>query len=80
MEIFFHMLMIFLIRFCIEKQPRNKILMMIHTFSLPQRFFSLYKTENNLKPKNIEDYELKENEVKILRPRYHPVSGEFLGI
>ena len=31
-------------------------------------------------PKNIEDYELKEDEVKILRPRYDPVSSEFLGI
>ena len=31
-------------------------------------------------PKNIEDYELKEDEVKILRPRYDPVSGKFLGI
>ena len=31
-------------------------------------------------PKDIENYELNENEVKILRPRYDPVSGEFLGI
>ena len=31
-------------------------------------------------PKDIESYKLNENEVKILRPRYDPVSGEFLGI
>ena len=31
-------------------------------------------------PKDIESYELNDNEVKILRPRYDPVSGEFLGI
>ena len=31
-------------------------------------------------PKNIEDYELKEDEVKVLRPMYYPVSGKFLGI
>ena len=31
-------------------------------------------------PKNIEDYELKEDEVKVLRPMYDPVSGKFLGI
>ena len=31
-------------------------------------------------PKDIESYELNENEVKILRPRYDPVSSEFLGI
>ena len=31
-------------------------------------------------PKNIEYYELKEDEVKILRSRYDPVSGEFPGI
>ena len=31
-------------------------------------------------PKDIESYELKDDEVKILRPRYDPVTGEFLGI
>ena len=31
-------------------------------------------------PKNIENYELKEDEVKIVQPRYDPVSGELLGI
>ena len=31
-------------------------------------------------PTDIESYELKEDEVKILRSRYDPVSGEFLGI
>ena len=31
-------------------------------------------------PKDIESYELKDDEVKILRSRYDPVSGEFLGI
>ena len=31
-------------------------------------------------PKEIESYQLKDNEVKILRPRYDPISGEFLGI
>ena len=31
-------------------------------------------------PKDIESYELNDNEVKILRPRYDPVSSEFLGI
>ena len=30
--------------------------------------------------KDIDVYEPKEDEVKILRPRYDPVSGEFLGI
>ena len=33
-----------------------------------------------LQPKDIESYELKDNEVKILRARYDPISGEFLGI
>ena len=31
-------------------------------------------------PKNINDDQLKENEVKILRPRYNVSTGEFLGI
>ena len=31
-------------------------------------------------PKEIESYVLNDNEVKILRPRYDPISGEFLGI
>ena len=31
-------------------------------------------------PKEIESYQLKDNEGKILRPRYDPISGEFLGI
>ena len=31
-------------------------------------------------PKEIESYQLKDDEVKILRPRYDPISGEFLGI
>ena len=31
-------------------------------------------------PKDIESYKLKEDEVKILRSRYDPVSGEFLGM
>ena len=31
-------------------------------------------------PKDIESYELKNDEVKILRPRYDPISREFLGI
>ena len=31
-------------------------------------------------PSDIESYVLKENEVKIFRPRYNPVSGDFLGI
>ena len=31
-------------------------------------------------PKDIESYELKDDEVKILRSRYDPLSGEFLGI
>ena len=31
-------------------------------------------------PKEIESYELNDNEVKFLRSRYDPVSGEFLGI
>ena len=31
-------------------------------------------------PADIESYVLKENEVKILRSRYNPVSGDFLGI
>ena len=31
-------------------------------------------------PKDIESYELKDDEVKILRPRYDPITGEFLGI
>ena len=31
-------------------------------------------------PADVESYLLKEDEVKILRPRYNPVSGDFLGI
>lgn len=31
-------------------------------------------------PKDIESYELKDDEVEILRPRYDSLSGEFLGI
>ena len=31
-------------------------------------------------PKDIESYELNDNEVKILWLKYDPVSGEFLGI
>ena len=31
-------------------------------------------------PKDIESYELKDDEVRILRARYDPISGEFLGI
>ena len=31
-------------------------------------------------PKDIESYELKDDEVKILRPSYDPITGEFLGI
>ena len=31
-------------------------------------------------PKEIEIYQLKDDEVKILGPRYDPISGEFLGI
>ena len=31
-------------------------------------------------PKDIESYELNDNKVKILRARYDPISGEFLGI
>ena len=31
-------------------------------------------------PKDIESYKLNDNEVKILQPRYDPVSSEFLGI
>ena len=31
-------------------------------------------------PADIESYVLKENEVKILRSRYSPVRGDFLGI
>ena len=31
-------------------------------------------------PKDIESYQLKDDEVKILRARYNPISGEFLGI
>ena len=30
--------------------------------------------------KDIESYELKNDEVKILRPKYDPINGEFLGI
>ena len=30
-------------------------------------------------PKDVETYELKEDGVIILRPRYDPISGEFLG-
>ena len=30
-------------------------------------------------PKNINDYQLKDDEVKILRPRYDVISGDFLG-
>lgn len=32
------------------------------------------------KPKDIDSYELKEDEVKMLRPKYNPTNGEFLGI
>ena len=31
-------------------------------------------------PKEIESYQLKDNEVKILQPKYDPISAEFLGI
>ena len=31
-------------------------------------------------PKDIESYQLKDDEVKILRAQYDPISGEFLGI
>ena len=31
-------------------------------------------------PKDVESYELKDDEVKILRPRYDPISGYFMGI
>ena len=31
-------------------------------------------------PKDIESYELKNDEVKMLRPKYDPTNGEFLGI
>ena len=31
-------------------------------------------------PADVESYLLKEDEVKILRSRYNPVSGDFLGI
>ena len=31
-------------------------------------------------PKDIESYQLNDNKVKILRSRYDPISGEFLGI
>ena len=34
----------------------------------------------SIQPKDIESYELKDYEVKILRTRYDPISGEFLGI
>ena len=33
-----------------------------------------------MQPKDIENYQLKDDEVKILRARYDPISGEFLGI
>lgn len=31
-------------------------------------------------PKDVESYELKDDEVKTLRPRYNMETGEFLGI
>ena len=31
-------------------------------------------------PKDVESYELKDDEVKILRPRYNPINGYFMGI
>ena len=31
-------------------------------------------------PENLEDYELKPNEVKIIRSKYHTVTGQFLGL
>ena len=34
----------------------------------------------SIQPKDIESYELKDDEVKILRTRHDPISGEFLGI
>ena len=34
----------------------------------------------SIQPKNIESYELKDDEVKILRIRYDPISSKFLGI
>ena len=34
----------------------------------------------SIQPKDIECYELKDDEVKVLRTRYNPNSGEFLGI
>ena len=34
----------------------------------------------SIQPKDIESYELKDYEVKILRTRYDPIGGEFLGI
>ena len=33
-----------------------------------------------VQPKDIESYQLKDDEVKILRARYDPICGEFLGI
>ena len=33
-----------------------------------------------MQPKDIGSYQLKDDEVKILRARYDPISGEFLGI
>ena len=33
-----------------------------------------------MQPKDIESYQIKDDEVKILRARYDPISGEFLGI
>ena len=34
----------------------------------------------SIQPKDIESYELKDDEVKILRTRYDPITGKFLGI
>ena len=34
----------------------------------------------SIQPKDIENYELKHDKVKILRTRYDPISGQFLGI
>ena len=77
--------------FSIEKAnlPENTIFYINHGYQSFKDSKKVYYTDVFIlaqimpvahQPKDIESYELNENEVKIFRPRYDPASGEFLGI
>ena len=77
--------------FSIEKAnlPENTIFYMNQGYQLRKDGKKVYYTEVSIiaqimplahQPADIESYVPKENEVKILRSRYNPVSGDFLGI